>query len=206
MRFVLASSSPARLQTLRRAGVVPEVVVPDVDEASVTAPDTAALVAALARLKGESVLAELGTRDDLVLVACDSLLDVDGEPWGKPGTAEEAGRRWRRLRDRSAELLTGHHVAVVRQGLATTADRVVGTRVHFADVSDAEVDAYVGTGEPLWVAGAFTIDGFSAPYIDRIEGDHHNVVGISLPALRAVLAGLGVVWHDFWQDPGAVRR
>lgn len=203
MRLVLASSSPARLQTLRRAGVVPAVRAPAVDEEEVTAPDTAALVATLAELKGEAVLAELDTGDDLVVVACDSLLDVDGHGWGKPADAAEAGRRWRLLRGRSAVLLTGHHVVVVRDGAVTRADQVVRTTVHFADVSDAEVDAYVATGEPLAVAGAFTIDGYGAPFIERIEGDHLNVIGISLPVLRHLLAGLGVAWTDLWGDHAA---
>lgn len=200
MRFILASSSPARLHTLRRAGVVPAVHAPDVDEASVTAGDTASLVGALALLKGEAVLAELGTEHDAVIVACDSLLDVDGEAWGKPGSADEAGRRWHVLRGRSADLLTGHHVVVIRDGVVRRADHVASTRVHFAELTDAEVDAYVATGEPLWVAGAFTIDGYGAAFVEGIEGDHHNVVGISLPLLRRVLAGLGVAWPTLWGD------
>lgn len=200
MRFVLASSSPARLQTLRRAGVVPAVLAPDVDESAATAASTPALVELLATLKGEAVLEELGTAHDLVVVACDTLLDVDGEAWGKPRDAAEAGRRWRRLRGRSAELLTGHHVVVVRDGHAMRADRVARTTVTFAEVSDAEVDAYVATGEPLAVAGAFTIDGYGAAFVERIDGDHLNVIGISLPVLRVVLAELGVAWPDLWGD------
>lgn len=201
MRFVLASSSPARLQTLRRAGLNPVVHVPDVDEAAVTAPDTASLVRTLAELKGTTVLAELGTGTDAVVVACDSLLDVDGEPWGKPGSPEEAGRRWRHLRGRSGELLTGHHVTVISGGDVRSLTRAVATTVHFADLTDAEVDAYVATGEPTWVAGAFTIDGYGAPFIERIEGDHLNVIGISLPAVRSMLADLGVAWPDLWSQP-----
>ncbi len=200
MRFVLASSSPARLQTLRRAGITPAVHAPTVDEASVTAPDTETLVAALATLKGEAVLAEVGTSADAVVVACDSLLDVDGQAWGKPADAADAVARWRTLRGRSATLLTGHHVAVIRAGAVTRADALARTTVRFAEVADAEIDAYVATGEPLWVAGAFTIDGFGAAFVSGVDGDPHNVVGISLPLLRTVLTGLGVAWPTLWGD------
>ena len=123
---------------------------------------------------------------------------MDGDAWGKPGGEDEARRRWHILRGRHGDLLTGHHVAVVRDGEVLTAAHVARTRVHFADISDAEVDAYVATDEPLWVAGAFTIDGYGAAFIERIEGDPHNVVGISIPALRVLLAELGVDWTSLW--------
>jgi septum formation protein len=199
LRFVLASSSPARLQTLRRAGVDPVVHVPGVDEAAVSAASTGALVAALARLKGEAVLADLGTRRDTVIVACDSLLDVDGVAHGKPADTAEARARWWALRGRSAVLLTGHHLQVVREGVVRADTRVAATTVHFAELTDAEVDAYVASGEPLAVAGAFTLDGLGAAFVTGVEGDPHNVVGISVPLLRVMLAEAGIAWPGLWR-------
>lgn len=198
-RLVLASSSPARLQTLRRAGVDPVVHVPGVDESAVQADSPAELVAALARLKGEAVLGELGTRTDAVIVACDSLLDVDGVAQGKPADADEARSRWRTLRGRSAVLLTGHHVQVVRARAVRADTRVAATTVHFAAVTDEEIDAYVASGEPLAVAGAFTIDGLGAAFISGVEGDPHNVVGLSVPLLRVMLAEAGIAWPGLWR-------
>lgn len=199
LRFVLASSSPARLQTLRRAGVDPVVHVPGVDEGALSAASTGALVAALARLKGEAVLADLGTRRDAVIVACDSLLDVDGVAHGKPADAADARARWWALRGRSAVLLTGHHLLVVRDGVVRADTRVAATTVHFADLTDAEVDAYVASGEPLAVAGAFTLDGLGAAFVTGVEGDPHNVVGISVPLLRVMLAEAGIAWPGLWR-------
>ncbi len=203
MRFVLASSSPARLQTLRRAGLAPEVISPDVDESAVSAPSAADLVMALARLKGGAVLPRLASGGDAVCVACDSLLELDGRGWGKPGDDEEARRRWRMMRGREGILLTGHHVAVLRTHASGGRDlrertAVAATTVRFADVSNAEIDAYVATGEPQQVAGAFTIDGFGAAFVESLSGDPHNVVGISVPLLRVQLAALGVDWTSLW--------
>ena len=198
-RFILASSSPARLPTLPRAGGAPVVHAPGVDEAGGRADTTAELVAALARLKGEAVLAQVGTRHHCVVVACDSLLDVDGTAHGKPADAAEATARWRALRGRSAILLTGHHVQVVRDGAVRTDERVAATTVHFADVSDGEIDAYVASGEPLAVAGAFTIDGLGAAFVSGVEGDPHNVVGISVPLLRVMLGDAGIAWPGLWR-------
>lgn len=180
---------------------MPTVHSPDVDESSVTASGTEALVVALARLKGESVLAGLGTAGDLVLVACDSLLDLAGEALGKPADAAEAALRWRAMRGRTGTLITGHHVVVVRDGQVQRATKAVSTTVRFAQATDAEIAAYIGTGEPLAVAGAFTIDGFGAPWVAGVEGDPLNVVGISVSALRDMLAGLGVFWPDLWGEP-----
>lgn len=201
--IVLASASPARLQTLQRAGVAVSVRVSGVDESSVTASGTAELVQALARLKCAAVQAELASADDAdhAVIGCDSLLELAGEAIGKPGTPAAAASVWRRLRGHSGTLYTGHHLIVRRAGRTTEHRGTAATVVHFADVTDAEIDAYVATGEPVWVAGAFTIDGLGAPFIRGVEGDHHNVIGLSMPLLRELLAEAGVPWPDLWARP-----
>ena len=200
-RLVLASASPARLATLRAAGVEPEVVVSGVDESAVTADSVAALAGRLATLKAEAVASGLrvdGDREVLVL-GCDSMLELDGEALGKPGTAEQAVGRWQRMRGRSGVLHTGHHLVALGAGERRVRSAVGSTTVHFAEVSDAEIAAYVATGEPLQVAGAFTVDGLGGPFVRGIEGDYHNVVGLSLPLLRHLLAELGVAWPTLWR-------
>ncbi|SEP99275.1 septum formation protein [Microlunatus flavus] len=167
------------------------------------AANPAALVAELARLKAEAVDATLGHDDrTTVLVGCDSMLELDGEAYGKPHDPEAAAARWRLMRGRSGVLHTGHHVVVhdadgrrVRAGVGSTV-------VRFADLTDDEVAAYVATGEPLEVAGSFTVDGLGGPFVESIEGDHHNVVGISLPLLRRLLLDLGVSWPSLWSPRG----
>jgi septum formation protein len=198
-RLILASASPARLATLRSAGLSPEVVVSGVDEASVTADSVATLAGRLARLKAEAAAARLDHDPQTTLViGCDSLLELGGKACGKPGSPAEAIERWHRMRGRSGVLHTGHHVVLRRAGEQRSASAVASTTVHFADLSDGEITAYVATGEPLAVAGAFTIDGLGGAFVSGIEGDHHNVVGISLPLLRILLAGLGVPWSSLW--------
>lgn len=196
VRLVLASKSPARLATLRAAGIEPEVVVSGVDESQVTTHDPANLAAALAQLKCRAV-AERIDDPDAVVVGCDSVLAFEGEVLGKPRTADVARARWRRMRGRSGVLHTGH---CVRRGDREVVDSS-STVVHFGDVSDAEIDAYVATGEPLQVAGAFTIDGLGGAFVRGIEGDHHTVVGIGLPLLRELLADVDVRWTDLWTVP-----
>lgn len=197
LRVVLASRSPARLATLRSAGIEPEVLVSGFDEDSLTESDPSLLVAALARAKAEAIADRLPD-GDLVVIGCDSVLDFDGEIHGKPADAAQATRRWQRLRGRSGVLRTGHHVILRRAGAASSLTRVASTTVHFADLTDDEIAAYVATGEPIEVAGAFTVDGLGGAYITGIEGDPHTVVGISLPLLRTMLADLGVPWHTLW--------
>jgi len=193
--LVLASASPARLATLRAAGVEPEVVVSGVDESRLVDPDPAAYAAGLASLKAHAVVERLG-RDRGWVLGCDSVLALDGEILGKPADADDAVSRWGRMRGRSGVLHTGH--CLVDLGTGREVVRPAATTVHFAEVTDAEVAAYVATGEPLAVAGAFTVDGLGGPFVTGIEGDHHNVVGLSLPVLREMFAGLGVRWTDLW--------
>ena len=198
---MLASASPARLETLTRAGLSPRVVVSGVDEDAFSADSVAELVAVLARAKAEDVAATLAARDDaaadVLVVGCDSLLELDGDPLGKPASATEAVLRWRAMRGRTGHLHTGHHV--VRLGPSPgTASGVETTAVAFAELSDAEIEAYVATGEPLRVAGAFTIDGLGGAYVTSVSGDPHAVVGISLPLLRELFGRLGVPWHTLW--------
>jgi len=195
VRLVLASASPARRATLRAAGICPEVVVSDVDESAYTAETPAALAQMLATAKAEAV-ARLSIAEGAVVVGCDSVLDLDGAALGKPEDVAEAKRRWQSMRGRSGLLVTGHCVIDTRSGRHDAARAT--TRVTFADLSDEEIDAYVATGEPLQVAGAFTIDGLGGAFITGIEGDYHNVVGLSLPLLRDLVGDLGIAWTDLW--------
>jgi septum formation protein len=192
-RLVLASQSPARLATLRSAGLDPEVVVSGVDESTVTVDDPAVLAVELARLKARTVAAGA---DDALVVGCDSVLAFGDAILGKPADAEDARQRWRRMRGRSGVLHTGH--CVVDTGTGREVARAAQTVVHFAAVTDDEIDSYVATGEPLAVAGAFTIDGLGGAFVSSIEGDPHTVVGISLPLLRVMLAELDVSWTSLW--------
>lgn len=199
MRFILASSSPARLTTLARAGIRAEVVRPDVDESAVQAAKPSELTAELARIKAQAVLDRLpGPGDDFVLVACDSMLELDGIAWGKPESPEAAAERWRAMRGRTATLHTGHHVVVSDERGRRAENRVGSTSVTFADLDEAEIAAYVATGEPTRVAGAFAIDGMGGAFVTGITGDYHNVVGISLPLVRQMLLDLGVGWYQLW--------
>jgi septum formation protein len=200
-RLVLASASPARLGLLRAAGLDPEVVVSGVDEDAVLAPDPTSLVQALATAKARAVAAGVG---DALVVGCDSLLDLDGEALGKPADAAEAVARWHAMRGRCGTLRTGHCVIDAASG--AEASGVAATVVRFGTPTDAEVDAYVASGEPLRVAGAFTLDGRSAPFVDGVDGDPGNVIGLSLPLLRTVLAEVGVGIVDLWAGASAAWR
>jgi septum formation protein len=193
MRVVLASASPARLGTLRAAGLDPEVEVSGVDEQEMTSHDPANLAAALAQAKCRAVDARLADPEALI-IGCDSVLAFEGEIIGKPEYARAATMQWRRMRGKSGVLHTGH---CVRRGNREFVEQAA-TIVHFADVTDAEIDAYVASGEPLQVAGGFTIDGLGGAFVRGIEGDHHTVVGVSLPVLRDLVGDLGIRWTDLW--------
>ena len=195
--LVLASASPARLATLRSAGVEPEVIVSGVDESQVGGVPPAELALQLAELKASAVADRLRADGDQRLVlGCDSVLELDGEALGKPDDASDAIARWQAMRGRSGVLHTGHALHDLASGRVAAA--TASTTVHFAEVTDAEITAYVATGEPLYVAGAFTVDGRGGAFVRGIEGDHHNVVGISLPLLRELLAELDHSWVDLW--------
>ncbi|MFE2753520.1 Maf family protein [Actinosynnema sp. NPDC059335] len=202
MRFVLASQSPARLAVLRAAGVEPVVRVSGVDEdalaASLTDPTPADLVTALATAKAEAIARD--EDDDAVVVGCDSMLrTADGEVHGKPGTVEVARERWKKMAGTTGTLLTGHAVLRVRGG--EVVDRAVGheaTLVRFGRPTEDELEAYLATGEPLHVAGAFTLDGLGGWFVDGIDGDPSSVIGISLPLTRRLLRQVGVAVSDIW--------
>lgn len=194
--LVLASASPARLATLRSAGIEPVVIVSGVDESQLDGLPPVELALQLAELKCGAVAERGGLPGDALVLGCDSVLELDGEALGKPGTPEEATRRWQAMRGRTGVLHTGHCLRDLASGRVAAA--TASTTVHFADVSDAEVAAYVATGEPLHVAGAFTVDGLGGAFVTGIEGDHHNVVGVSLPLLRELVRELGRAWPDLW--------
>lgn len=211
-RLLLASASPARRATLQRAGIDPVVHVSQVDEDAVLAAQVAAhgptdpvdAALLLARAKAEAVhtayLDGEVTEDVSAVLGCDSVLELDGEIHGKPADATEAMARWQRMRGRSGTLHTGHWLIDAREpedgGTAGMTGATASTVVHFARLSDDEIAAYVATGEPLRVAGAFTIDGLGGAFVTGIEGDHHNVVGISLALVRELLGELGIGWFD----------
>jgi septum formation protein len=208
--LVLASASPARKKLLHAAGIEPSIVVSGVDEPAVTAAATerygelaaedVALV--LARAKAEDVASQI---DGAVVVGCDSVLELDGQVHGKPADAAEAFARWQLMRGRSGVLHTGHWLVDTRDqdagGTGATLGATASTTVHFARLTDDEITAYVATGEPLRVAGAFTSDGLGGPFVSGIEGDPSNVVGLSLPLLRELLGELGLTWHEL-RAPG----
>ncbi|WP_433713704.1 Maf family protein [Nocardia sp. CA-084685] len=205
-RLVLASASPARRAVLRSAGIEPAVQISDVDEDAVAAalpPGTApeVVVVELARAKARSVAAtipDLGA--DCVVVGCDSMLLVDGELQGKPHTPEVARARWAEMAGRSADLITGHCVLRMRDGeIVAEAVDCSRTTVHFAKPEREELDAYIATGEPLQVAGAFTLDGMGGWFVDRIDGDPSSVIGIGLPLLRRLLGDVGIGIAQLWR-------
>ena len=212
MQVFLASTSPARLMLLRQAGIEPRTMAPAVDEDAVIAAVEAAEsrrlpadehVLLLARRKAADVASRVRADHpdfDGIVIGGDSMFEIDGEILGKPYTAEAATRRWRAMRGRTGVLHSGHSVIRVLPGAELRqADAVAEASVTFAaDVTDAEIAAYVASGEALQVAGAFTIDSLGGPFIDRVVGDPSTVVGMSLSTVRRLAGALGVSWPDLW--------
>jgi septum formation protein len=192
-RLILASASPARLRTLQAAGLRPEVIVSGVDEDGIEADTVAEHALKLAQLKAVAVAAG---QSRALVIGCDSVLEFEGEVLGKPADHAEAVERWQRMRGRSGVLHTGH--CVIDTHREVWLGRSAATQVRFAALDDEEIEAYVASGEPLQVAGGFTIDGLGSAYVSGISGDPHNVVGISVPLLRLMFDELGFVWHEFW--------
>lgn len=202
MQLVLASASPARLGVLRAAGLDPLVHASQVDEDALLAEcrdaDPEQRVTALAEAKAGWVADRTGYAD-AVVVGCDSMLWMGGELVGKPGTPENAHRRWAAMAGKTGELITGH--AVLRMHDGTVRRRALGhavTQVRFAEPGDAELTAYIDSGEPLSVAGGFTLDGLGGWFVDGIDGDPSNVIGISLPLVRRLFMQVGVTLPDLW--------
>ena len=208
--LLLASASPARLATLRSAGLDPQVIVSGVDEPAVVAhygvTDAEDVCLVLAKAKAEDVAGHDDVAEDALVLGCDSVLAFDGQVLGKPSDAADATARWQAMRGRSGVLHTGHWLIDTRDsdagGSGATIGGVASVTVHFADVSDAEIEAYVATGEPLLVAGAFTLDGLGGAFVRGVEGDPHAVVGVSLPLLRDLAREAGVRWTDWWAPRG----
>jgi len=203
VRLVLASTSPARLATLRAAGVEPLTISPGVDEDAVVAAaghlEPAEMVELLARAKAEAVAESHGSTIDGLILGGDSAFVIDGIIHGKPHLPEIARERWLRQRGRTGVLYSGHWLIDHRGGTNHGCTGIVThAEVTFADVTDDEIDAYIATGEPLHVAGAFTIDSLGGPFITSIVGDPHTVVGLSLPALRNLVRSLGIDWTNLW--------
>ena len=194
--LVLASGSPARLRLLRDAGFAPEVVVSGVAEDDVDPADTEGSVGRLAAAKAAAVARSDGKA---LVIGCDSMLEFDGRPHGKPSSTDEARAWLEAMRGRHGTLWTGH--CLIDEASGDRAEEVVGTTVRFGVTSDAELDAYLATPDVLAVAGAFTLDGRSAPFVDGIDGDPGNVIGLSLPALRRLLGRLGVSVTELWAGP-----
>ncbi|MFY9713233.1 MAG: Maf family protein [Microbacterium sp.] len=212
MRVCLASTSPARLMLLRQAGIGPMTLAPDVDEDAVAASAAGMrggelppeeLVLLLARAKAADVAKRIATADpefDGIVIGGDSMFELGGRVYGKPYTPEEATRRWQEMRGATGVLHSGHSVIRVAPGSGCTeATAVADASVTFADdIDDAEIAAYVASGEPLLVAGAFTVDSLGGAFITRVDGDPSTVVGMSLSTIRRLAAELGVVWTDLW--------
>lgn len=211
MRLVLASASPARLSVLRSAGVEPVVIVSDVDEGALIdelGPEAGPehVVTELAWAKAHDVVHRLNdATSKAVVVGCDSMLLIDGELQGKPGTVEVARARWKTMAGRHATLLTGHCVVRTEDGkIVGEAAECSGTVVHFSTPSDADLEAYLASGEPLQVAGSFTLDSLGGWFVDRIDGDPSSVIGIGLPLVRRLLGRVDIGIAELWDDSPAI--
>ena len=205
--IVLGSASPGRLTVLRQAGVDPLVVVSGVDEDAVIAalgPDTSPgdVVRALAQAKANQVAADLDATvaADCVVIGCDSMLYIDGRLVGKPASADAARRQWQSMGGQSGQLYTGHCLLRLLDGnVRRRASESSATTVYFGKPTAADVEAYIASGEPLAVAGGFTLDGLGGWFVDRIEGDPSNVIGLSLPLTRSLLQRVGLSVSELWR-------
>ncbi|MEH2285605.1 MAG: nucleoside triphosphate pyrophosphatase [Nostoc sp.] len=192
--FVLASASPARHRLLQTVGIEPIVLPSDFDESQIELSDPAELVKTLADYKAQTVAPQF---ESALIMGCDSVLSMNGEIYGKPADISEAIARWQIMQGNFGDLYTGHALIDIDQNRNLVKSQV--TRVYFAQMSDRAIEAYVATGEPLKCAGAFAIEGFGSFFVEKIAGCHSNVIGLSLPLLRQMLAELGYDVTDFWQ-------
>ena len=200
--MVLASASPARLGTLRNAGIDPVVHVSNVDEESLQEknPQLAPkdLAQLLAQAKCEDVATKF-TKPDHLVIGCDSVFELNGQPFGKPETADIARARWRDMMNATGTLHTGHYIVYTdRTGSQSTAASTASTDVTLGELSEIEMDAYLASGEPFHVAGGFTLDALGGAFVQEVHGDPSNVVGISLPTMRHLVTELGLNWTDLW--------
>jgi septum formation protein len=199
-RLILASASPARLRVLRWAGLEADVIVSGVDEGDTghLPPDEAVLV--LARRKAAAVAAQVGAGEAALVIGCDSLLEFEGRVEGKPGGPEDAAALWRRLRNHTGRLHTGHCLIDSVRGVEASATDTA--LVRFGDPTEAEIAAYIATGEPLGVAGGFTLEGFGSAWVDSIDGNSGTITGLSVPVLRRLLRDLGFEIVELWTTGG----
>lgn len=193
-QFVLASASPARKKLLETVGIKPVVCASDFDESQITITEPQELVNTLARCKAETVVSRFPSS---LIMGCDSVLAFDGDIYGKPQNADDAIARWRFMQGNFGDLYTGH--VLIDNNQNRTVIKCQITRVYFGKMSDRAIQAYVNTGEPLKCAGAFALEGFGSLFVEKIEGCHSNVIGLSLPLLRQMLAELGYEVTDFWE-------
>ncbi len=198
---ILASASPARLMLLRSQNIKPIVIPSEINEKEIEAQyknsATEVIVKELSIAKANYVLSNSISLDSGILIAADSMLEFNSQSLGKPLNAENAIERWQQMRGKTGILHTGH--TVIRLDNKQTITRVISTKVEFANVDDQEILDYVATTEPLHVAGAFTIDSLGAAFVKQVHGDHSNVVGLSLPALREIVRELGLSWTSLWE-------
>lgn len=209
MQLILASASPARLTTLINAGITPVVRVSNVDEEAIELTMVSAspseIAQALAQAKCEKVTQELAENNELkpdtLVIGCDSVFELNGRPYGKPRNATEAKARWAEMMNTTGILHTGHYIIFINEhGDRNTAEATASTQVHVGEITNTEMDAYLNTGEPFAVAGGFTLDGFGGAFVQGVNGDPSNVVGISLPTVRNLLTQLGITWTDLWNQ------
>jgi septum formation protein len=209
MQLILASASPARLATLTSAGINPVVRVSNVDEEAIELRMASAtpseIAQALAQAKCEKVTQELADNNELIpntiVIGCDSVFELNGKPYGKPQNATEAKARWQEMMNTTGILHTGHYITFTnKHGDRNTAGETASTQVHMGEITNAEMDAYLNSGEPFEVAGGFTLDGLGGAFVQGVTGDPSNVVGISLPTVRKLLTQFGITWTDLWDQ------